>query len=237
MPKDPNDEKNVLARNPRRHRRRRSGALRRRPVPDVHALRRASGLEARRDVEQREPAAAASRKPSSSIEGKRRLQPAEVRERRASRAARAGHRSQRPHPHVDRHGRGAARGGGSRHPDQREGPAHRHVLLERPGRPERQHDLLGRAHHAHSHRPRRLAAGREVADQEPREGDEGAARASLRDGDAEAAGRDREGAARPGRHAASAPRRSAPTTSRRAASPITASTSRPTSCTTCSKAT
>ena len=36
-----------------------------------------------------------------------------------------------------------------------EGPAHRHVLLERPGRPERQHDLLGRAHHAPPDRPRR----------------------------------------------------------------------------------
>ena len=49
-------------------------------------------------------------------------------------------------------------------------------------------------------RRRRLAAGREIADQEPREGDEGAARASLRDGDAETAGSDRQGAARPGRH-------------------------------------
>ena len=35
--------------------------------------------------------------------------------------------------------------------------ARRHVLLERPRRPERQHDLLRRAHHAHAHRHRRLA--------------------------------------------------------------------------------
>ena len=114
-----------------------------------------------------------------------------------------------------------------------EGPAHRHVLLERPGRPEREHDLLGGAHHPHPDRPGRVAAGREVADQEPREGDEGAARAALRDGDAEAAGRrwPRNGAARSA--PASGRRRSAPTTSRRAASPTTASTSRPTSCTTC----
>ena len=84
---------------------------------------------------------------------------------------------------------------------------------------------------------RRLAAGREVADQEPRKGDEGAARASLRDGDAEAAGRDRQGAARPGWHRR--PLREDPHLQlpARAASPITASTSPPTSCTTCSKAT
>ena len=49
-------------------------------------------------------------------------------------------------------------------------------------------------------RRRRLAAGREVADQEPREGDEGAARAALRDGAAQAAGRDRQGPPQPGRH-------------------------------------
>ena len=55
----------------------------------------------------------------ASIEGKRRLQPAEVRERRAPRAARAGHRSERAHPHVHRHRRRAARSRGSRHPDQR----------------------------------------------------------------------------------------------------------------------
>ena len=36
-----------------------------------------------------------------------------------------------------------------------------------PGRPERQHDLLGGAHHPPPDRPRGLAAGREVADQEP----------------------------------------------------------------------
>ena len=47
-------------------------------------------------------------------------------------------------------------------------------------------------------RPRRLTAGREIADQEPSKGDEGAARASLRDGDAQTAGGDREGAAGPG---------------------------------------
>ena len=187
------------ARNPRRHRRRRGGAVRRRAVPDVQQVRRAPGLAARGDVEQRHR----RRRPEGSHRddrGARRLQQAEVRERRAPRAARAGDRGQRPHPHLDGHRRGAAGGRGSRRPDQRQGSAHRHVLLERPRRPERQHDLLRRPHHPPPDRRRRLAAGREVADQEPREGDEGAALAPLRDGDAEAAGRDRQGPPQPGRH-------------------------------------
>ena len=46
----------------------------------------------------------------------------------------------------------------------------------------------------------RVAAGREVADQEPREGHEGAALAPLRNGAAEAAGRHRQGSPQPGRH-------------------------------------
>ena len=80
---------------------------------------------------------------------------------------------------------------------------------------------------------RRVAAGREVADQEPREGDEGAARRGStrwrcsKQQDAIA----RIAAARWA--PASAPRRSGPTTSRRAASPTTASTSRRTSSSTC----
>ena len=52
----------------------------------------------------------------------------------------------------------------------------------------------------HPDRRRRLAAGREIADQEPREGDEGAAVAPVRDGASQAAGSDREGPPQPGRH-------------------------------------
>ena len=48
-----------------------------------------------------------------------RIQPAEVRERRASRPARAGDRGQRTDPHIDRHGGGAAGSRGSRHPGRR----------------------------------------------------------------------------------------------------------------------
>ena len=120
-------------------------------------------------------------------------------ERRPPRAARAGHRSERPHPHLYRDGRGPARGRGSGHQDRPEGSARGHVLFERAWRPEREHDVLRRAHHAPADRPRRVAAGREVTDQKPRESAEGAALAPLRDRDAQAAGRDRAGAPRPGR--------------------------------------
>ena len=91
--------------------------------------------------------------------GQGRLQPAQARERRPSRAARARHRSERPHPHLDGDGRRAARSRRSRHRHRRERSAGRHVLLERPRRPERQHDVLGGPHHAPPHRDRRLAAG------------------------------------------------------------------------------
>ena len=95
LPKDPNDDKNVHRRDPRRHRRRGGGALRRRSVPDVHPLRRAPGLEARDHVAERGRAGRRSRKSIVSIERQGRLQPPEVRERRAPRAARAGHRGAR----------------------------------------------------------------------------------------------------------------------------------------------
>ena len=68
--------------------------------------------------------------------------------------------------------------------------------------------------------------GREVPDQEQGQGDEGAARAPLRDGDDEAAGLHREGPEKPGGDRRALARRSAPTTFRRAGSPITGSTSR-----------
>jgi peptide chain release factor 1 len=77
------------------------------------------------------------------------------------------------------HSGGATRSRGRGHQDRGKGSSHRHVLLERSRRPERQHDLLRGAAHAHPHRRRRVAAGREVADQESRKGDEGTAGASL----------------------------------------------------------
>ena len=187
--------------------------------------RRAPGLAHRGDVEQRHRRRRAQGS-DRDHRGPRRLQQAEVRERRPPRAARAGDRGERAHSHVDGHRRGAAGSRRGRRPDQRQGPAHRHVLLERTRRPERQHHLFRRPHHAHPDRRRRLAAGREVADQEPREGDEGAALAALRDGAAQAAGSDREGSPQPGRHRRALgedPHLQLPA---KTASPITASTSR-----------
>ena len=76
-----------------------------------------------------------------------RLQPPALRERRPPRPARARDREPGPHPHLDRQRRRAARGGRGRHPDQRQRPADRRLPLDRPRRPERQHDRLGGADH------------------------------------------------------------------------------------------
>ena len=110
-----------------------------------------------------------------------------------------------------------------------EGPAHRRVPLLRPRRAERQHHGLGGAHHAPADRPRGAVPGREVAAQEQGAGAEDPARAAAR---GRAGARRRESApARGARRwaAAIAARRSAPTTSRSRASPITAPASRCTS--------
>ena len=132
-------------RDSRRHRRRGGRQLRRRPLPDVQPLRRAPGLEDGHDVAQR----GRPRHPRGDRQhrGPARLQPAQVRERRASRAARARHRGQRPHPHLHGHRGRAARSRGGRRADRGQGPAHRHLLLQRAGRAEREHHLFGGAHH------------------------------------------------------------------------------------------
>ena len=128
-------------RNPRRHRRRRGGAVRRRPVPHVRALCRQAGLEGRGDLGQR--------RHDGRLQGDhrgnprpRRLRQAQIRIRRASRAARARYRGLRPHPYLDRHRRGAAGGRGSRHRHQRCRPQDRHLALRRRRRPARQQDRI-----------------------------------------------------------------------------------------------
>ena len=75
--------------------------------------------------------------------GRRRLPRAAVRERRPSRAARAGDRSQGPHPHLGRHrGRhGRARRRGNR--PQAGRLSQGHLPRQRPRRPARQQDGLG----------------------------------------------------------------------------------------------
>ena len=116
-----------------------------------------------------------------------RLQPAEVRIGRASRAARAANRIAGAHPHVGLHRRDTARGRRSRrhrHPEERS--AHRHVSFVRCRRPARQQDRLRGASHAHPNRPRRGVSGRAFATQEPRPSDVVAEGAIARHGAAEA---------------------------------------------------
>ena len=59
------------------------------------------------------------------------VEPAEVRARRAPRAAGAGHRVERAHPHLDGDGGGAAGGGGRRRQGRREGHPGRRLSLLR----------------------------------------------------------------------------------------------------------
>ena len=148
VPKDPNDDKNVHPRDPRRHRRRRGGAVRRRAVPHVPRYAERQRLEDRGHVASASRDAGGIKEVVAIDRRARRLQPAQVRERRASRAARAGDRGAGPHPHLDGDGGGAARGRrGRRRRSTTRTCAIDTLLLERPRRPERQHDRLGGAHH------------------------------------------------------------------------------------------
>ncbi len=110
----------------RRHRRRGGGAVRRGAVPHVSALRRDPRLALRGDGHLRH-------RPRRLQGGDRRdhrpqrVRAPQIRIRRASRPARAGDRGVGPHPHLGRHRRRAARGRGSRHPDRRQGSAHRRL--------------------------------------------------------------------------------------------------------------
>ena len=183
------------------------------PVPHVLALRGASALAHRGARPQRDRRA---RLQGDRVRGARagRVLAAQVRVRRAPRAARAGDRGAGAHPHIGSVGGRAPRGGRRRGGDQRERPEDRRLSQHRPGRSERQHHRLGGAHHASADRARGHVPGREVADQEPSQGDARAARAPLRPCRGEA----RRGAARrrAGRWwaAGTAARRSARTTSR-----------------------
>ena len=98
-----------LPRDPRRHRRRRVGALRRRPVPHVHALRRAARLAGRDDV----PKPVRARRLQGSDRAHRRAT-APTRSSSSSPAATACSACPRPRRRAAstprRHRRGAARG-------------------------------------------------------------------------------------------------------------------------------
>ena len=156
-------------------------------------------------------------------QGPRAVRPAEVRVRRAPRAARARHRGAGPRPHLGRDRRGAARGRGRRHRDQARRSQDRHHAVAGRRRPARQQDRIRDPHHPHAERHRRDGAGGALAAQEPRQGDGDAARQALRRREDQ----DRQGPRRRARRTrsarATAPSASAPTISRKAASPTTAS--------------
>ena len=86
---------------------------------------------------------------------------------------------------AGRRGRAGHRGRG-RGRDRRRRPAGRHVPRVGRGRPARQQDRLGGAHHAPPERDRRAVPERALADAEPRDGDEDAALQARRARGAEA---------------------------------------------------
>jgi len=118
IPKDAMDERNVILEIRAGTGRRRGLAVRGRPLPHVRALCRQAGLEGRSRIRER--------RLDGWLQGDHRgnprtrcLRQAEIRIGRAPRPACARHRGLGPHPHLDRHRRGAAGGGGGRHLHQR----------------------------------------------------------------------------------------------------------------------
>ncbi len=102
---------------PGRDRGRGGRALRRGARPQLPEVRRLARLEGPADEQQ---PLGEGRSPGDRFPHRRnrRLQAAQVGERRPPGPARAGDRGERADPHLDRHGRGPPGGGGGRHPDR-----------------------------------------------------------------------------------------------------------------------
>ena len=79
------------------------------------------------------------------------------------------------HPHLGGHRGRPARGRRGGRADQPRRAAHRRLPLLRPRRPERQHHRLGGADHPSAHRPGGLLPGRKIPAQKQGQGPEGAA--------------------------------------------------------------
>ena len=180
LPKDAADEKNVDPRNPRRHRRRGGGAVRRRSLPHVQRYADTQRLEGRDPL--------GERLRDRRLQGNHRLRSparASTRTSSSSAACTACSACRRPRRRAastprPRRWRCCPRRKRSTSRSTRRTCASTCSAVERPRRPVGQHDRLGRAHHAPADGPRRQLPGREVAAQEQGEGDEGPARAPLR---------------------------------------------------------
>ena len=132
-PSDPNDAKNVVL-----EVRAGTWAARRRALFAAELFRmyarfaESNGWKVRTTTALSEtPAAGGVKEVIAIIEGERRVQPAQVRERRAPGPARAGNRGAGTRPHLRRHGGRAPGSRGRRRRDRRERPADRHLLLLR----------------------------------------------------------------------------------------------------------
>ena len=167
-----------LRRDPRRHRRRGVGAVRRRPAAHVPALRGTPALADGDRLRQRIRPRRLQGGDRAHRRG-RRVFAIEVRVGRAPRAARPRNRGAGAHPHVGVHGRRATRGRRTRRDRDRprRDPRGRLPLVRR-GRPAREQDRIGGADHAPAHRHRRRMPGRPLAAPQPRSRDEGARRAA-----------------------------------------------------------
>ena len=161
-------------------RRHRVAGLGRDAAAHVPALGRAARLQDRR---RRLPARRRGRRQVGDRRGDRRirLRPADGRGRRPSPGPHLAVRLGQAPPHLVRLALRLARAaGGRRHRHRRQGPARRHVSIERRRRPARQRHRLGDPPDAPADRHRRVVPERAVAAQEPRLGDEGAEVPPLR---------------------------------------------------------
>ena len=153
---------------PSGRRRHRVAGLGRDAAAHVRPLGRAQGLQARGD---RPPAGRRGRHQERDADDHRRLRLRHA-ARRGRRAPAGAHLALRPGvapPHVVRVALRLARAArGRRRRDRREGPARRHLPLERRRRPARQRHRFGRPHHAPPDRHRRVVPERALAAQEPR---------------------------------------------------------------------